>query len=83
MAAFRDLERLTRGFANDLRKVAWDSDALGGDVLTNLRGILDDALDRIKTEVFGTPPSSPRSASRPNREPGSPPRPKPDPGPRQ
>jgi hypothetical protein len=52
MAAFRDLERLARGFANDLRKVAWDSEALGGDVLTNLRGILDDALDRIKTEVF-------------------------------
>jgi DNA-binding PadR family transcriptional regulator len=79
MAAFRDLERLTRGFANDLRKVAWDSDALGGDVLTNLRGILDDALDRIKTEVFGTPPSSPRA----NREPGAGHPPKPDPGPRQ
>jgi DNA-binding PadR family transcriptional regulator len=79
MAAFRDLERLTRGFANDLRKVAWDSGALGGDVLTNLRGILDDALDRIRTEVFGTPPSSARS----NREPGSGHPPKPDPGPRQ
>jgi hypothetical protein len=51
MTAFRDLERLTRGFANDLRKVAWDSDALGGDVLANLRDILDEALDRIKQEV--------------------------------
>jgi DNA-binding PadR family transcriptional regulator len=51
MAAFRDLERLARGFANDLRKVAWDSEALGGDVLTNLRGILDEALERIKEEV--------------------------------
>jgi DNA-binding PadR family transcriptional regulator len=51
MTAFRDLERLARGFANDLRKVAWDSDALGGDVLANLRDILDEALDRIKDEV--------------------------------
>jgi DNA-binding PadR family transcriptional regulator len=79
MAAFRDLERLARGFANDLRKVAWDSDALGGDVLGNLRGILDDALDRIKTEVFGTPPSSSRSASSPNRGPASGQPPKSDP----
>ena len=51
MTAFRDLERLARGFANDLRKVAWDSEALGGDVLANLRDILDEALDRIKEEV--------------------------------
>jgi DNA-binding PadR family transcriptional regulator len=51
MTAFRDLERLARGFANDLRKVAWDSDALGGDVLANLHEILDEALDRIKTEI--------------------------------
>jgi DNA-binding PadR family transcriptional regulator len=52
MAAFRDLERLARGFASEMRKVAWDSDALGGDVLANLRGILDDTLVRIKAEVF-------------------------------
>ena len=51
MTAFRDLERLARGFANDLRKVAWDSDALGGDVLANLHEILDEALDRIKAEI--------------------------------
>jgi hypothetical protein len=54
MAAFRDLERLARGFANEMRKVAWDSDALGGDVLANLRGILDDTMDRVKAEVFDT-----------------------------
>jgi DNA-binding PadR family transcriptional regulator len=51
MTAFRDLERLARGFANDLRKVAWDSDALGGEVLANLHTILDEALERIKQEV--------------------------------
>jgi DNA-binding PadR family transcriptional regulator len=54
MGAFRDLERLARDFATDLRKVAWDSGALGGDVLTDLRTILEETLDRIRTEVFGT-----------------------------
>jgi DNA-binding PadR family transcriptional regulator len=52
MAAFRDLERLAREFATDLRKVAWDSGALGGDVIAALRDILEDALDRIRAEVF-------------------------------
>jgi DNA-binding PadR family transcriptional regulator len=53
MGAFRDLERLARDFATDLRKVAWDSGALGGDVLTDLRNILEETLDRIRAEVFG------------------------------
>ncbi|MGD0554349.1 MAG: helix-turn-helix transcriptional regulator [Streptosporangiaceae bacterium] len=52
-AAFRDLERLARDFVGDLRKVAWDSGAIGGDVLGNLRGILEDSLERIRTEIFG------------------------------
>ena len=61
LTAFRDLERLAREFVGDLRKVAWDSGALGGDVLGNLRVILDDTLDRIRTEVFGagTTPDDP------------------------
>jgi DNA-binding PadR family transcriptional regulator len=53
MGAFRDFEQLARDFASDLRKVAWDSEALGGDVIISLRNILEDTLDRIKTEVFG------------------------------
>jgi DNA-binding PadR family transcriptional regulator len=53
VTAFRDLERLAREFASDLRKVAWDSGAIGSDVLSNLRDILEDTLDRIKTELFG------------------------------
>jgi hypothetical protein len=53
MGAFRDLERLARDFATDLRKVAWESGALGGDVLTDLRNILEETLDRIRAEVFG------------------------------
>ena len=52
VGAFHDLERLARDFATDLRKVAWDSGALGGDVLGTLRDILEDTLDRIRTEVF-------------------------------
>jgi DNA-binding PadR family transcriptional regulator len=69
MAAFRDLERLARDFATDLRRAAWDSGALGGDVLGDLRNILEDTLDRIRTDVFGpaaenskpTEPASPEA----------------------
>jgi DNA-binding PadR family transcriptional regulator len=54
MAAFRDLERLARDFANDLRHVAWDSGTiLSGETIPTLRNILGDTLDRIRTEVFG------------------------------
>ena len=70
MAAFRDLEHLARDFAADMRKVAWESDALGGDVLTALHGILEEALERIKTEVF-THPSPTGSESDPRAESGS------------
>ncbi|HUN36523.1 MAG TPA: helix-turn-helix transcriptional regulator [Trebonia sp.] len=70
MAAFRDLERLARGFANDLRKVAWDSGALGGDVLATLHEILDDALDRIKDEVRASSeesaPADPSASGQPS-----------------
>jgi DNA-binding PadR family transcriptional regulator len=53
LAAFRDLERLARDFVGDLRRVAWDSGAIGSDVLGNLRGIFEDTLERIKDEIFG------------------------------
>jgi DNA-binding PadR family transcriptional regulator len=58
MAAFCDLEHLAKDFASDFRKVAWDSGALGGDVMGTLRDILQETLDRIKTEVFGEPGSA-------------------------
>jgi DNA-binding PadR family transcriptional regulator len=64
MAAFRDLERLAKDFATDLRRVAWDSGALGTDVLTDLHSILEDTLDRIRTEIFGEhAPEEPKPAS--------------------
>ena len=53
MAAFRDLERLAKEFATDLRKTAWESGVIGGDVVVTLRDILEDTLNRIRTDVFG------------------------------
>jgi hypothetical protein len=41
------------GFARDLLSTAWRAEALGADALTDLRGILEDTLTRIKDEVFG------------------------------
>ena len=49
----RDLERMALGFAKDLLSTAWRAEALGADALTDLRGILEDTLTRIKDEVFG------------------------------
>jgi DNA-binding PadR family transcriptional regulator len=53
MTALRDLERLARDFVTDLRGVAWDSGALlGSEVIPTLRDILEDTLNRIRTEVL-------------------------------
>jgi DNA-binding PadR family transcriptional regulator len=57
--AFLDLERLARDFVGDMRKVAWDSGAIGSDVVNNLRGILEDTLERIRTELFTPSGSAP------------------------
>ena len=50
---FRDLERLAVDFARDLRKAAWNTESVGENALGDLRSILEDALTRIKDEVFG------------------------------
>jgi DNA-binding PadR family transcriptional regulator len=49
----RDLERLAVDFARDLRKAAWDTESVGENAIGDLRSILEDALTRIKDEVFG------------------------------
>ena len=49
----RDLERVAIQFTSDLRRVAMQSSAAGENVITDLRTILEDALDRIKSEIFG------------------------------
>jgi DNA-binding PadR family transcriptional regulator len=49
----RDLERLAVQFTSDLRKLAMQSSAAGENVISDLRTILEDALERVKSEIFG------------------------------
>ena len=59
--AYRDLERLAKQFSRDLRSAAWQAQAVSEDALRDLRGILDETIDRIQTEIFKgkTPPRQP------------------------
>jgi DNA-binding PadR family transcriptional regulator len=50
---FRDLERLAVQFSGELRRLAMQSSSTGENVITDLRSILEEALDRIKSEIFG------------------------------
>jgi DNA-binding PadR family transcriptional regulator len=50
---FRDLERLALQFTADLRKLAIQSTGTGENVISDLRTILEEALERIKSEIFG------------------------------
>jgi DNA-binding PadR family transcriptional regulator len=71
---FRDLERLARQFARELRTAAWHAQAVSEDALGDLRVILDETLDRIKTEVFtgtGGPRRPKDSASGPEDGPAA------------
>jgi DNA-binding PadR family transcriptional regulator len=56
--AYRDLEQLARRFSRELRAAATQAHAVSEDAVGDLRTILDDALDRIKAEVFGAPDAS-------------------------
>jgi DNA-binding PadR family transcriptional regulator len=49
----KDLERVAVQFTADLRKLAMQSSVVGENVITDLRTILEEALERIKTEIFG------------------------------
>jgi DNA-binding PadR family transcriptional regulator len=71
---YRDLEQLARGFTRELRAAAVQAQAVSEDAVGDLRTILDDALDRIKAEVFGTagtsgPDDAPPSADRDSKDP--------------
>ena len=59
---FRDLERLAVQFTSDLRKLAMQSSAVGENVITDLRVILEEALERIKAEIFGSGHDDPGGA---------------------
>jgi len=56
--AYRDLERLAKQFSRDLRHAAWQAQAVSEDAVRDLRGILDETIDRIKAEVFGAKAAS-------------------------
>jgi DNA-binding PadR family transcriptional regulator len=62
---YRDLEQLARRFTRELRAAATQAQAVSEDTVGDLRTILDDALDRIKAEVFGKPGTPRRDAPRP------------------
>src|SRR5436189_140588 len=66
----RDLERLAVQFTSDLRRVAMQSSTAGENVITDLRTILEDALDRIKSEIFG-PGSGPGHEEAEEKGPGT------------
>ena len=65
--AYRDLERLAKQFSRELRSAAWHAQAVSEDALRDLRGILDETIDRIKAEVFKgkTPPGDPEDGTPP------------------
>ena len=50
----RDLERVAVQFTSELRKLAMQSSATGENVISDLRAILEEALDRVKSEIFGS-----------------------------
>ena len=56
-----DLEHTVKDFVREMRRMAWQaSSEAGEDALTELRIILDETLDRVRTEIFGagTTPST-------------------------
>jgi DNA-binding PadR family transcriptional regulator len=62
---FRDLEKLAVQFTSDLKKLAMQSTVVRENVIGDLRAILEEALERVKTEIFGTGPDTPRRAPGP------------------
>jgi DNA-binding PadR family transcriptional regulator len=58
----KDLERVAVQFTADLRKLAMQSSVVGENVISDLRTILEEALERIKTEIFGPEPGEPGTA---------------------
>ena len=54
----KDLERMAVQFSTDLRKLAMQSTTSGENVITDLRGILEEALERVKTEIFHAGPGT-------------------------
>jgi len=69
LATLRDLERLAVQFTSDLRRLATQSTSAGENVISDLRAILEEALERVKTEIFGPahePTAHPDDADQPS-----------------
>jgi DNA-binding PadR family transcriptional regulator len=64
-SSYRDLERLARRFTSELRTAALHAHAVSEDALGDLRAILDDTLDRIRSEIFGQGPPTPPADDKP------------------
>ncbi|MGH3193180.1 MAG: helix-turn-helix transcriptional regulator [Streptosporangiaceae bacterium] len=54
LGTIRDLERLAVQFTSDLRRLVMESSVAGENVISDLRAILEEALERVKTEIFGS-----------------------------
>ena len=62
-----DLEHTVKDFVREMRRLAWQSSAEAGeDALTELRIILDETLDRVRSEIFG--PGQPGAPDAPDGE---------------
>jgi DNA-binding PadR family transcriptional regulator len=51
--AYRDLERLAKGFTRNLWHAVTQAQAVSEDAVQGLRVILDETIERVKSEVFG------------------------------
>ncbi|HEY0718570.1 MAG TPA: helix-turn-helix transcriptional regulator [Streptosporangiaceae bacterium] len=72
----RDLEQTVRDFVREMRRLAWQSSAgAGEDALTELRIILDETLDRVRSEIFGPGHTHPNGLQTPGEEDGPAPEP--------
>jgi DNA-binding PadR family transcriptional regulator len=68
--AYRDMEKLARQFTREFHRAAGQAQAVGEEAVASLRDILEDALDRIRTEVFGAGPGHTRPGAAPPRSSG-------------
>jgi DNA-binding PadR family transcriptional regulator len=67
---YRDLERLARQFSRELRSAAWHAQAISEDAVRDLRGILEETIDRIRAEVFKGTHQPDDEGTRPSDDPG-------------
>jgi DNA-binding PadR family transcriptional regulator len=80
--AYRDLDKVARQFAREFRRAAEQAQVISEEAAASLHDILEDALTRIKAEVFSSGPGhAARPGSGPSPEPGANPEPGAAPGP--